>query len=237
MANFLSYMYLLSCENIGCVLRCIPVAGKLQCCNVNKAGSVVVELVSRGRPKKIDRRQSLCPLWSIIFVFLKVTVRVPHASGNSMRARSFLLTKTNQLNIASQSCIKSLSQNMFSRISFVTVSALAILATAMPNNPPATTTVTVTTPAPTSIPASQCNVDGLQCCNSLQAGNSGAVSKLLGLLGVVLDDVTALVGVTCTPITIVGITGGACSAQPVCCTNNNFHGLIAIGCVPINIGL
>ncbi|PBK98610.1 hypothetical protein ARMGADRAFT_584951 [Armillaria gallica] len=60
---------------------------------------------------------------------------------------------------------------------------------------------------------------------------------LLGLLGVVLSDVTALVGITCTPITIVGVGSTACSQQTVCCQNNTFNGLIAIGCVPINISL
>ncbi|KAF8871126.1 fungal hydrophobin-domain-containing protein [Infundibulicybe gibba] len=128
---------------------------------------------------------------------------------------------------------------MFSRISFVTVSALAILATAMPNNPPATTTVTVTAPAPTatSIPVSQCNTGDIQCCNSVQAAGSSAVSGLLGLLGIVVQDVTALVGVTCSPITAIGIAGNQCSAQPVCCTNNSFNGLVAIGCTPINVNL
>ncbi|KAF8871123.1 fungal hydrophobin, partial [Infundibulicybe gibba] len=116
---------------------------------------------------------------------------------------------------------------MFSRISFVTVSALAILATAMPNNPPATTTVATVRgyappPSGTSIPASQCNVSGLQCCNSVQAAGSSAVSGILALLGVVVQDVTALVGVNCSPITAVGIAGNQCSAQPVCCTNNDF---------------
>ncbi|KAF8871121.1 fungal hydrophobin-domain-containing protein [Infundibulicybe gibba] len=126
---------------------------------------------------------------------------------------------------------------MLSRISFVTLSALAVLATA--TNHPVTTTVTVTAPAPTgtSIPASQCNVSGLQCCNSVGAANSSAVSGILALLGVVVQDVTALVGVTCSPITAAGIAGNQCSAQPVCCSNNDFHGVVAIGCTPINVNL
>ncbi|KAF8875223.1 fungal hydrophobin [Infundibulicybe gibba] len=113
---------------------------------------------------------------------------------------------------------------MFSRISFVTVSALAILATAMPNNP--------------QRPRPQCNTGDIQCCNSVQAvSGSSAVSGLLGLLGIVVQDVTALVGVTCSPITAIGIAGNQCSAQPVCCTNNSFNGLVAIGCTPINVNL
>ncbi|TFK35680.1 hydrophobin, partial [Crucibulum laeve] len=87
-------------------------------------------------------------------------------------------------------------------------------------------------------PASQCSTDSLQCCNTLGRADSTAVGTLLGLLGVVVQDVTALVGITCTPINVLGIgAGGACNAQAVCCQNNDFHGIVAIGCVPINISL
>ncbi|EIW85896.1 fungal hydrophobin [Coniophora puteana RWD-64-598 SS2] len=121
---------------------------------------------------------------------------------------------------------------MFSRVSAVL--ALAALATA-------TTTVSCS-PQPTSPPkpASQCNTGGLQCCNSVQKsflpyqGSSSAVVKELGLLGVVLSDVNVLVGLACSPIDVVG-TSGTCSANPVCCENNDFNGLINIGCVPVNI--
>ncbi|KAG7442193.1 fungal hydrophobin, partial [Guyanagaster necrorhizus] len=85
--------------------------------------------------------------------------------------------------------------------------------------------------------ASSCSSGDLQCCTSVQSGDSSAVSALLGLLGVVLSDVTALVGITCIPITIVGVGSTGCNQQTVCCENNSFNGLIAIGCVPINIEL
>ncbi|KAF9460858.1 hypothetical protein BDZ94DRAFT_1311071 [Collybia nuda] len=112
---------------------------------------------------------------------------------------------------------------MFPRIPaaiFYAFFAFALLAAA--TNPPVTTTVTVTQPGPTStpIPAGQCNTDGLQCCNS---AGSAAASTLLGLLGVIIQDLTVAVGITCTPINVLGIgAGGACTAQPVCCTNNEF---------------
>ncbi|KAF8881626.1 fungal hydrophobin-domain-containing protein [Infundibulicybe gibba] len=102
-----------------------------------------------------------------------------------------------------------------------------------------TTTITVTAPAPTStpLPASQCGTGNLQCCNSLERSDGSVVGLLLGLLGVVLQGVEALVGITCSPIDILGIGQNSCDAQPVCCQNNNFDGIIAIGCVPININL
>ncbi|KAL0948205.1 hypothetical protein HGRIS_010812 [Hohenbuehelia grisea] len=99
-------------------------------------------------------------------------------------------------------------------------------------------TITVTGPTTTATsPASQCNTGQLQCCNSVQKASSGPVGLLLGLLGVVLSDLTVLVGVTCTPINVIGAGGNSCTAQPVCCTNNTFNGIIAIGCTPINLNL
>ncbi|KAF9446650.1 hydrophobin-domain-containing protein [Macrolepiota fuliginosa MF-IS2] len=103
---------------------------------------------------------------------------------------------------------------------------------------PVSTTVTVTSPpTATTAPASQCNTGDLQCCNSVQSASSNAVSLLLGLLGVVLSDVTGLVGLTCSPLSVIGVGGNSCSAQPVCCENNSFNGVIAIGCTPVNINL
>ncbi|KAF5325911.1 hypothetical protein D9611_000563 [Ephemerocybe angulata] len=111
-----------------------------------------------------------------------------------------------------------------------------------------------TEPAP--IPASQCNTGPIQCCNSLQAANVPAVSTLLGLLGIVVQPITALVGLTCSPISVIALPGNSwsvssssevtrvqythyvnSSAQPVCCTNNSFNGIVALGCTPVNINL
>ena len=45
---------------------------------------------------------------------------------------------------------------------------------------------------------------------------------MLGLLGIVLGDITGLLGLGCSPITVVGVgSGNACSANAVCCTNND----------------
>ncbi|KAL5521983.1 SC3_3 [Sanghuangporus sanghuang] len=94
-----------------------------------------------------------------------------------------------------------------------------------------------TTSAPTSTPTSQCNTGSVQCCNSVQPASSSDVTSLFGLLGVILDDLNVDVGLTCSPLSIIGLGSGECNANPVCCENNNFNGLIAIGCVPINISL
>ncbi|KIM39530.1 hypothetical protein M413DRAFT_415466 [Hebeloma cylindrosporum] len=83
----------------------------------------------------------------------------------------------------------------------------------------------------------QCNTGSIQCCNSAVAATNPAASALLGLLGVVVGSVTGLVGLTCSPITAIGVGGNSCSAQPVCCTGNNFNGLVVLGCTPINLSL
>ena len=91
--------------------------------------------------------------------------------------------------------------------------AFALLATASANPAPApwgaptsTTTVTITSTSPAP-PSQSCSTGSVQCCQSLLPANDSAVSQLLGLLGIIIDDVTALVGITCSPINIVGITG------------------------------
>ncbi|KIJ46686.1 hypothetical protein M422DRAFT_84046, partial [Sphaerobolus stellatus SS14] len=84
---------------------------------------------------------------------------------------------------------------------------------------------------------SQCNTGDAQCCNSVGAANSlPGASTILSLLGIVLQDVTADVALGCTPISVIGVGSGAnCAQQPVCCTNNQFNGLINIGCSPISL--
>ncbi|KIJ43462.1 hypothetical protein M422DRAFT_169939, partial [Sphaerobolus stellatus SS14] len=79
-----------------------------------------------------------------------------------------------------------------------------------------------------------------QCCNSTAKATDPAATKILGLLGVVVQGVDVLVGLGCTPITVMqvehGVGQGAnCAQQPVCCQNNNFNGVINIGCTPISL--
>ena len=56
----------------------------------------------------------------------------------------------------------------------------------------------------------------------LQAG-SAAGSALLGLLGIVVQDANVLIGVNCSPITVIGVgSGSSCSAEVVCCSDNSY---------------
>ncbi|KAF8176760.1 hydrophobin-315 [Pholiota molesta] len=85
--------------------------------------------------------------------------------------------------------------------------------------------------------SNQCNTGSAQCCNSTGSASDPAIAKILSSVGVNAQDVTGIVGVTCSPITVVGTSGTSCSQQPVCCTNNSFNGVVAIGCTTINVNL
>ncbi|KDQ26264.1 class I hydrophobin superfamily [Pleurotus ostreatus PC15] len=95
-------------------------------------------------------------------------------------------------------------------------------------------TATVTA---TAIPASGCNAGDVQCCKSVQKADSAGGAALLGLVGIVLSNLDVFIGGDCSPITAIGVGGTSCSSQAVCCENNSFNGLIALGCVPINLSL
>ncbi|KAF4618828.1 hypothetical protein D9613_010048 [Agrocybe pediades] len=86
-------------------------------------------------------------------------------------------------------------------------------------------------------PSNQCNTGTISCCNQVGSASSLGLGSLLGLLGVVLDPITAIIGLNCSPINVIGLGGNSCSAQPVCCTGNTFGGLINLGCSPINLNL
>ncbi|KAJ4470016.1 hydrophobin 2 [Lentinula edodes] len=96
-------------------------------------------------------------------------------------------------------------------------------------------TLAVATPAPRNEPASSCTTGAIQCCNTVESANSASAATIINSLGIVLQDVNALVGLTCSPITVIGASGGSCSAQAVCCDDNSHGGLISIGCVPVSL--
>ncbi|KAI8974217.1 fungal hydrophobin-domain-containing protein [Trametes punicea] len=89
---------------------------------------------------------------------------------------------------------------------------------------------------PLLVAAQNCNTGPVQCCNTLESANSPAGAAILGLLGVVLQDTTAQIGLQCVPIPVIGVAAGdACDSHPVCCQNNNVGGLVSIGCVPVDV--
>ncbi|KIY71904.1 fungal hydrophobin [Cylindrobasidium torrendii FP15055 ss-10] len=73
-----------------------------------------------------------------------------------------------------------------------------------------------------------------QCCNTVgsQAENPD-ITSLLGLLGVVIQDINAVVGLNCNPISVLGGGAGGCEQTAVCCDHAQFNGLINIGCIAL----
>ncbi|PPR08287.1 hypothetical protein CVT24_001124 [Panaeolus cyanescens] len=80
-----------------------------------------------------------------------------------------------------------------------------------------------------------CNTGEVKCCNQLQTQAEYPLTSLLGLLGVVLGPVTALIGSDCSPLSVLAISGNSCTTQPVCCTGLALNGLINVGCNAVNV--
>ncbi|KAJ7234499.1 hypothetical protein B0H12DRAFT_1239023 [Mycena haematopus] len=104
---------------------------------------------------------------------------------------------------------------MFSKLSVVAVSVLITLAAAIP----------WTTP-PVTPPTSN------QCCSSVQSSSSSSVSTVASLLGLDLSDLDVPIGLSCSPITVIG---NNCGGTSVTCDAPEaaWGGLIAINCIPI----
>ncbi|EEB91131.1 hypothetical protein MPER_10560 [Moniliophthora perniciosa FA553] len=83
--------------------------------------------------------------------------------------------------------------------------------------------------------SSKCNTGDIQCCNTVDKASNKDIQKLLGLLNIGVQDLNVPIGLNCNPISVIGVGGNSCTQQPVCCEKNNFNGLVAIGCTPINV--
>ncbi|KAK6997331.1 hydrophobin 2 [Favolaschia claudopus] len=105
---------------------------------------------------------------------------------------------------------------MFSKLSIAVASVLITLAAAIPNSPP----------PPVTPPSSP------QCCNSVVSSTSAAASGVAALLGLDLTGLNVPVGLSCSPITVVG---NNCGSTTVTCDapEQEWGGLIAINCLPI----
>ncbi|KAE9407605.1 hydrophobin 2 [Gymnopus androsaceus JB14] len=96
-------------------------------------------------------------------------------------------------------------------------------------------TLAIATPTLRNEPASSCSTGDLQCCETTESATDPTAAGLLALLGIVVQGVDVLVGLSCDPITVIGAAGGSCSAQAVCCSDNSHGGLISIGCLPVTL--
>ena len=115
---------------------------------------------------------------------------------------------------------------MFSRVATLALAALPLLAAATPLEV-------------RGEPASSCSTGPIQCCNTATTVSVTSmclwfhrwahplISNIIqasdpAALGIVLQDLNVGVGLTCSPVTVIGVgTGNECSANTVCCENNN----------------
>ncbi|KAJ3563121.1 hypothetical protein NP233_g9144 [Leucocoprinus birnbaumii] len=81
-----------------------------------------------------------------------------------------------------------------------------------------------------------CTSGETQCCSSVQtAQNNGSLSDVLRGVGAVVNSGIP-VGVDGSPFVTLGVSGTSCSGQVVCCQNNKFSGVVALGCMALNVG-
>ncbi len=179
------------------------------------------------------RNQDFLRQWSLQggFVYKGPAVSAvnPQANGHQ---HSLTLTLELARNFALQpTTIHLVFHTMFSRVAALTLVALPLLAAATP----------LDVRGGGGEPASSCSTGDLKCCNSVKSVSSESrtslwfvltemlptqasdpsTAALLGLLGIAAQGVTGQVGLTCSPVTVIGLANGACSAKAVCCQDNS----------------
>ncbi|KAJ7034635.1 hydrophobin [Mycena alexandri] len=106
---------------------------------------------------------------------------------------------------------------MFAKLSVVVTSVLITLAAAIPNGTP---------PPPVTPPTSP------QCCSSVVPSSNAGAGLVAALLGLDISGLLVDVGLSCSPITVLG---NNCGGTTVTCDapEEEWGGLIAINCIPI----
>ncbi|PVG02904.1 hypothetical protein CPB86DRAFT_695962 [Serendipita vermifera] len=83
-----------------------------------------------------------------------------------------------------------------------------------------------------------CNVGQAQCCQTVYQSQDRSFQFLTSLLGISVPANGLLAGVQCSPLgNTLSILGGSgsCNSQPICCTGNEYHGLVNVGCSPVSL--
>ncbi|KAF5377859.1 hypothetical protein D9615_006748 [Tricholomella constricta] len=100
----------------------------------------------------------------------------------------------------------------------------------------ATASLVLATPVPEIVQS--CNTGTIQCCQQFFDSHTDSAHTLLGLAGIIGGSPLGQVGTSCTPITPIGLgSGNNCRQAPMCCSENNYNGLVVVGCTPINVSL
>ncbi|KAG8768827.1 hypothetical protein FRC20_008056 [Serendipita sp. 405] len=91
--------------------------------------------------------------------------------------------------------------------------------------------------SPQALNSGSCNVGEAQCCQSIHQSGDKKGQFLTSLLSLAIPAEGTMLGVQCTPIAnLLPLTGSeTCHSQPVCCTGNEYHGLVNVGCSPLSL--
>ncbi|KIY49473.1 hypothetical protein FISHEDRAFT_41384 [Fistulina hepatica ATCC 64428] len=81
----------------------------------------------------------------------------------------------------------------------------------------------------------QCKSGSEQCCNSSSTTSDPSVIKTLESIGVSVA-AGIPVGLTCTPVTVIGTGSASCEQQTLCCSGNSYENdAVVLGCTPVNV--
>jgi len=75
------------------------------------------------------------------------------------------------------------------------------------------------------------------CCDSTTTAGAPGIATLLSTIGVVAQGVDVPIGLGCSPITAVGVSGTSCTADPVSCDQLFAASAVGVDCTPITAGL
>ncbi len=104
---------------------------------------------------------------------------------------SFVLSQNHTPNLPLLHTI--IPSTMFAKLAIYTTAVFSVLAVA----------------TPVARDGGSCSTGPIQCCQSVESADSAAGSLLLGLLGVVVQGVDVLLGLNCSPITVIGVGSGS----------------------------
>ena len=91
-----------------------------------------------------------------------------------------------------------------------TIIPTSVIPTIIPTSIIPTITLSIPAlPTGTLLPGSQCDTGPVQCCESSGTAGDPGIASVLSLIGVVVEDLDVVVGVTCAPIDVVGLGSGA----------------------------
>ncbi|KAI0717156.1 hypothetical protein C8Q76DRAFT_692603 [Earliella scabrosa] len=150
----------------------------------------------------------------------------PHSHDSSVGA----LAKPENTGECSSNLATSLARP--SRVSFIPSTSNVVLTLALY---PATLLLILAAAdaLPGGVPASTCSTGSLQCCQSFKTVEQASLDHTLDLLGIKAGDVDGDIGIQCSPLNVVLLGDGACSASNACCQSTTIGG-VGIGCVAIS---